>query len=450
KAVAMWLDGGQSLMAAETGTDERWSAPQSVTATAWARFDIQTNRAGQRVALALEYPQGGTEPAPQVVFYRPETGWSARILAKGRLMDIAMPNDVGNASLTVLEDGSATFVTRENSSSGFSKFPFEALRVLQDGTQSVVLEGLGLDRTGQLLTNGSSAPLGAAFAVAPRSGEMPPYGYLVYQNIVAGRAHQAVDLYGTVNITGALVIRPQTTMSATNIDVFSDPNYWASKQNCVKDLVRAASVDDLYAVALSAGISTASGAKCSLNATRINRFVRSNGDKIKTDALSAADASVETAQLMMDSKGNSLVIWREKATSTSKPRYMWSQSLGYGTWTFPADISSSLALGENVLKGLEVRLNDQGRAVAAIATQVLDEKGSSLRRNVSYAKFDFQNGWGKPVEIAKFSGLQSSEIEISAAINHAGKAMVTYQLPRCFVSQNSNECRVSSMYSYSL
>src|SRR5579863_1435168 len=146
KAVAMWLDGGQSLMAAETGTDERWSAPQSVTATAWARFDIQTNRAGQRVALALEYPQGGTEPAPQVVFYRPETGWSARILAKGRLMDIAMPNDVGNASLTVLEDGSATFVTRENSSSGFSKFPFEALRVLQDGTQSVVLEGLGLDR----------------------------------------------------------------------------------------------------------------------------------------------------------------------------------------------------------------------------------------------------------------------------------------------------------------
>src|SRR5579863_8610224 len=93
---------------------------------------------------------------------------------------------------------------------------------------------------------------------------------------------------------------------------------------------------------------------------------------------------------------------------------------------FPTDISSSLALGENVLKDLEVRLNDQGRVVAAIATQVLDEKGSSLRRNVSYAKFDFQNGWGKPVEIAKFSGLQSSEIEISAAINHAGKAMVTY------------------------
>lgn len=448
RAVAMWMEGDKDLQLMAVDTDAagmRWNSPQRIATESQSDFDLTTNRAGQRVALELRRSTGTEAPAPRLHFYRADTGWAAPVSVKGNLL----VNSARRASLTALEDdGSATLITRGNATDSF-KPSFEASRVLPDGTQNIVQPGYPLTRSGQLLTNGTWSTVGAAFAVAPRTGEIPPHGYLVWQNVIRDNTNITVNPIIAVGALGTFIERPAITMSATNLNVLDENHKWLSGADCPRDLLKAASVDDRYTVALSAGVSSSSlanGFECSLNVTRIDR--RTVTQNIKTDALSAPDASVDKAQLMVDRNGNALVVWHER----SRNRYMWSQSLAYGNWSSPADLSSTLALAENILDGMEIKLNDQGQAVAALETYARNPKESSFQRNLAYARFDFQNGWGKPSEIATFTvnGNSVSALDIDVAINHAGKAMVTYLVPRCYISQKEPNCSVSSLYSYSL
>ncbi|QCP48023.1 hypothetical protein FAZ95_01780 [Trinickia violacea] len=441
KAVAMWLSKHDTrLMSVESDeTGQRWNAPQIVGEGWQSDFDIRTNGAGQRVALEQYRRPSESRATLRLYFYSAQKGWSAPVpIANGQTA-----NDPANSDLTVLEDGTAT-LSIDPSNTMYE----EASRIYPDGTRKSLQRVIPLLPSGAPLTWGQWGPLSTVFAVAPRRGEMPSHGYLLWQNDVVSNTPDT----GSNVILGALgtfIERPAVTMSATML--YSLPKQkWNSDVGCAKGLLKATSVDDRYAVVLSGGLPSADSTKCVLNATRIARFAQSNN--VKNDALSARDASVEWAQLMTDENGNSLVVWREKTDDFRTPRYMWSQSVAYGNWTTPANISSSIDFGNSTLSRLAIKMNDKGQAVLAYTMDGLDPNGrrTIFQRSVAYGRFDFQHGWSPVTQIARTAGISDDPIRLDAAINSTGNAVVTYQFRNCDITQNVNDCSVSSLFAYAL
>ena len=441
KAVAMWLSKHDTrLMSVESDeTGQQWNAPQIVGEGWQSDFDIRTNGAGQRVALEQYRGPSESRATLRLYFYSAEKGWAAPVpIANGQTA-----NDPANSDLTVLEDGTAT-LSIDPRNSVYN----EASRIYQDGTRKSLQSAIPLLPSGAPLTSGQWGSLSTVFAVAPRRGEMPSHGYLLWQDDVVSNTPET----GSNVILGALgtfIERPAVTMSATML--YSLPKQKRnSAVSCAKGLLKATSVDDRYAVVLSGGLPTADSTKCVLNATRIDRFAQSNN--VRNDTLSTRDASVDWAQLMTDGNGNSLAVWRENTDDVGSQRYMWSQSIAYGNWSTPANISSAVALGNNALSRLAIKMNDKGQAIAAFASEGLDANGrrTTFQRNVAYGRFDFQHGWSPATQIARTAGFYDDPIRLDAAINSTGKAVVAYQFRNCDITQNVNDCGVSSLFAYAL